>query len=283
MESSSRLLRAIPHRNAQIQKSWTAPELAQYVEFLSYLVRISNLLLIGELIMGKSWKNPMMAANAAKKGAKITKLAREIQVAAKLGGPDPATNNRLRAAIDAAREESCPKDTIERAIKKGAGLLDDGNQIEEITYEGYGPHQVAVIVECQSDNRNRTASEIKNIFNKNGGRFGDSVMWMFERVSLIEGTNPSVKDAEEDAIEAGANEVEKVSDTDFRFYGAAEDLKAIETALSSRGWKINTAELSYQAKNPTELSDDQKKEVYEFVQLLDDNDDTSRIHATIDL
>jgi len=235
--------------------------------------------------MGKSWKNPIMAANAAKKGAKFTKLAREIQVATKLGGPDPDANARLRAAIEAARDAAMPKDTIERAIKKGAGLLDDGNQIEEITYEGYGPHQVAFIVECQTDNRNRTSSEIKNIFNKNGGRLGEigSVAWMFDRICLIEGTNPNVKDPEEEAIEAGANDVESLGNEVYRFTGAPEDLKAIETALVNRGWKITTAELSYKAKNITELTEEQKKEVYEFVQLLDDNDDTSRIHATIDL
>jgi len=233
--------------------------------------------------MGKSWKNPLMAANAAKKGAKITKHAREIQVAAKLGGVDPDTNSRLRLAIDNARADSVPKDTIERAIKKGAGLLDDGNQIEETTYEGYGPHQVAVIVEAQTDNKNRTSSEIRNIFTKNDGRFGDSVMWMFDRVSLIEGTNANVKDPEEDAIEAGANEVEKHGDS-YRFYGAPEDLKAIETALAGRGWKVTTAELSYKAKNQvSDLSEAAKKEVYEFIQMLDDNDDTSRIHATIEL
>jgi YebC/PmpR family DNA-binding regulatory protein len=235
--------------------------------------------------MGKSWKNPMMAANAAKKGAKFTKFAREIQVAAKLGGPDPNTNSRLRIAIDAARSEAVPKDTIERAIKKGAGLLDDGEQIEEFTYEGYGPHQVAMIIECQSDNRNRTASEIKNIFNKNGGRLGEigSVAWMFDRVSLLEGANPQVKDAEEDAIEVGANEVEKGLEAAYRFYGAPEDLKSIETALTSRGWKVTTAELSFKPKNLVELSDADKKEVYEFIALLDDNDDTSRIHATIEM
>lgn len=235
--------------------------------------------------MGKSWKNPMMAANAAKKGAKFTKFAREIQVAAKLGGPDPTGNSRLRMAIEAAREEAMPKDTIERAIKKGAGLLDEGNQIEEVTYEGYGPHQVAVIVECQSDNRNRTSSEIKNIFNKNGGRLGEigSVAWMFDRVALIEGANANVNDPEEDAIEAGANEVEKGAEGAYRFYAAPEDLKSVETALTGRGWKITTAELSYKAKSMVELTEEQKKEVYEFVQLLDDNDDTSRIHATIDL
>ena len=235
--------------------------------------------------MGKGWKNPIMAANAAKKGAKITKLAREIQVAAKLGGPDPTSNARLRVAIDKAREEQCSKDTIERAVKKGAGIGDEGSQIEEITYEGYGPHQVAIIVECQSDNRNRTSSEIRNIFNKNGGRLGEmgSVTWMFDRVSLIDGTNAAAKDAEEEAIEAGANEVEKIGDGTYRFYGAPEDLKSIETALAGRGWKVTTAELSYKAKNHVDLNDDQKKEVYEFIQTLDDDDDTSRIHATIDL
>lgn len=234
--------------------------------------------------MGKSWKNPLMAANAAKKGAKITKHAREIQVAAKLGGVDPATNSRLRLAIDNARADSVPKDTIERAIKKGAGLLDDGSQIEETTYEGYGPHQVAVIVEAQTDNKNRTSSEIRNIFTKNEGRFGDSVMWMFDRISLVEGKNANVKDPEEDAIEAGANEVEKQDGDTYRFYGAPEDLSTIEKTLVGRGWAITTAELSYKAKNPvTDLSEDAKKEVYEFIQMLDDNDDTSRIHATIEL
>jgi YebC/PmpR family DNA-binding regulatory protein len=234
--------------------------------------------------MGKGWKNPLMAANAAKKGAKITKLAREIQVASKLGGPDPVTNSRLRIAVDKAREESVPKDTIERAIKKGAGLDGDATQIEETMYEGYAPHQVAVIVECLTDNRNRTSMAIRTVFNKNGGRLGEigSVAWMFDRVSFIEGKNPTVKDAEEDAIEAGANEVEKVDDT-YYFYGAPEDLKTIETALLGRGWKITTSELSYKPKNNVDLTEDQKKEVIEFIQALDDNDDTSSIHATIDL
>ena len=231
--------------------------------------------------MGKSWKNAGMAANAAKKGAKFTKHAREIQVAAKLGGMDPLTNSRLRLALDNARADSVPKDTIERAVKKGGGLLDDGAQFEEATYEGYGPHQVAVIIEAQTDNKNRTSGEIRNIFTKNDGRFGDSVMWMFDRVSMIEGTNATMKDADEEAIEAGANEVEKHDDK-FTFYGAPEDLSAIEKALTARGWKITTAELSYKPKNHVELDEAAKKEVYEFITALDDNDDTSRIHATLE-
>ncbi|MDX9731352.1 MAG: YebC/PmpR family DNA-binding transcriptional regulator [Bdellovibrionales bacterium] len=235
--------------------------------------------------MGKGWKQAGMAANAAKKGAVFTKLAREIQVAAKLGGPDPNTNSRLRMAVDAAREASCPKDTIERAIKKGAGLLDDGAQIEELTYEGYGPHKVGVIVECQTDNRNRTASEIRNIFNKKGGALGaeGSVTWMFDRVCLVEGVKAGVGDPEEEAIEAGANEVEHDEGDKYAFYGNPEDLKAIETALTGRGWAVSTAELAYKAKNLTEVTDEQKKEVVDFLQLLDDNDDSHRIYCTLDM
>ena len=186
--------------------------------------------------MGKGWKQAGIAANSAKKGAIFTKLAREIQVAAKLGGPDPNANSRLRMAIDAAREESCPKDTIERAIKKGAGLLDDGAQIEELSYEGYGPHKVGIIVECQTDNRNRTASEIRNIFNKNGGALGaeGSVMWMFDRVAMLEASKTGVNDPEEDAIEAGAGEVERLEGDKCLFYGAPEDLKAHSPAAVGR-------------------------------------------------
>lgn len=235
--------------------------------------------------MGKGWKQAGIAANSAKKGAIFTKLAREIQVAAKLGGPDPNANSRLRMAIDAAKEESCPKDTIERAIKKGAGLLDDGAQIEELSYEGYGPHKVGIIVECQTDNRNRTASEIRNIFNKNGGALGaeGSVMWMFDRVAMLEASKAGVNDPEEDAIEAGANEVERLEGDKCLFYGSPEDLKSIEGALTSRGWTVSVSELSYKAKNITEVSEEQKKEVIEFMQLLDDNDDSHRIHCTLDL
>jgi YebC/PmpR family DNA-binding regulatory protein len=237
--------------------------------------------------MGKGWKAAGMAANAAKKGAMFSKFAREIQVAAKLGGPDPATNSRLRMAVDAAKEASCPKDTIERAVKKGAGLLDDASQIEELAYEGFGPHQVGVIVECQTDNRNRTASEIRNIFTKNDGALGaeGSVAWMFDRVATIVGIKAAVADPDEEAIEAGANEVIKDdsdNDNEYTFYANPEDLKAVETALAGRGWKIKMAELGFKAKNMTELNAEQKKEVLEFIGLLDDNDDSHRIYATIE-
>lgn len=231
--------------------------------------------------MGKSWKNTAKVANAAKKGAVFTKLAREIQVATKMGGADPAYNARLRMAIDAAKKQACPNDTIDRAIKKGAGLLDSA-LIEEVVYEGYGPHGVGVIVEAQTDNRNRTVPEIRSIYKKGGGNMGESgsVSWMFERVCLIEGNKQGQYDPEEEAIEAGANEVEK-GDDGFQFFGQPESMDEIRTALQGRGWNITKAELSYKPKNQTTLTDEQKNEVVEFLNELDDHDDVHRVHATL--
>ncbi|MDG0816643.1 YebC/PmpR family DNA-binding transcriptional regulator [Bdellovibrio svalbardensis] len=233
--------------------------------------------------MGKSWKTAGKVEKAQQKGQIFTKLAREIQVAAKAGGPDPAANARLRLAIDAAKKVSCPNDTIDRAIKKGAGLLDDGKIIEELMYEGYGPHGVGVIVECQTDNKHRTAPEMRHAFKSHEGNMGESgsVAWMFERVGLLEGTKPGTFDPDEEAIEAGANEVSKGEDNTYEFFTGAEDLDAVRDALVKRGWKIETSELSYKAKNITELSDEQKKDVEEFLNYLDDMDDTHRVHATI--
>lgn len=230
--------------------------------------------------MGKSWKNTSKTANAAKKGAVFTKLAREIQVAAR-SGADPNFNSRLRMAVDAAKKASCPNDTIDRAIKKGSGQL-DGQQIEELVYEGYGPHGVGVIVECQTDNKNRTAPDMRLLFKKGGGAMGESnsVAWMFDRVSMIEGTKPGSFDPDEEAIEAGANEVEKDEDH-YVFYANPEDLDAVRTVLTGRGWTVTKAEFSYVAKTPAELSDEQKSEVMEFLGSLDDHDDTHRVHATL--
>ncbi len=233
--------------------------------------------------MGKGWKNTIKVANAQKKGQAFTKFAREIQVAAKLGGADPATNARLRAAIDAAKEESCPNETIDRAIKKGAGLLDDGKIIEEVTYEGYGPHGVGVIVECQTDNKHRTAPEIRNAFKKGGGNMGESgsVGWMFARVGLIAGKKAGAFDPDEEAIEAGANEVEMGDEGLATFYTAFEALDSVRTALVKRGWQVTSCEPSYKASNMTELNDEQLKEVQEFLTTLDDLDDSHRVYATI--
>lgn len=219
---------------------------------------------------------------AAKKGAMFTKVAREIAVAAKLGGPDPGGNSRLKIAIDAARAISCPKDTIERAIKKGSGQLDD-EIIEECTYEGYGPHGVGIIVECQTNNKTRTVSELRMLFKSNGGNLGEqgAVNWMFERVSLVAGKKANVADPEEEAIEVGANEVEAGDEGETLFYGSPSDLDQIRSALIGRGWEITTAELSYKAKDHTELDEAKKKEVVDMLGELEDFEDSHRVHATI--
>ncbi|MGZ6480489.1 MAG: YebC/PmpR family DNA-binding transcriptional regulator [Bdellovibrionales bacterium] len=233
--------------------------------------------------MGKGWKAAGKLEAAQKKGAAFTKVAREIAVAAKLGGGDPGANSRLKMAIDAAKEISCPKDTIERAIKKGTGQLEDGAQIEEITYEGYGPHGVGIIIECQTDNRTRTVSEIRNIFKSNGGAMGESgaVAWMFDRLALIEAKKAKVGDPEEDAIEAGANEVVKEEEGQYAFYASPSDLDAVSKALQGRGWEIVKAELSYKVKDPTKVTEEQKKEIYELLEALEDNDDSHRVHASL--
>lgn len=233
--------------------------------------------------MGKSWKKAGKLEAAAKRGALFTKLAREIAVAAKLGGPDPEANSRLKIAIADARAVSCPKDTIERAIKKGSGQLDDGSTIEECTYEGYGPHGVGIIVECQTDNKTRTVSELRLMFKSHGGNLGEqgAVNWMFERVAMVAGSKSGVEDPEAEAIEVGANEVEPGEESETVFYGAPGDLDSIRSALNGRGWTVNKAELSYKAKDPTSLDDAQKQEVIELLEELEDFEDSHRVHATV--
>jgi len=233
--------------------------------------------------MGKGWKTPFKAAQAQKKGQIFTKLAREISVAAKLGGPDPEANSRLKLAIAVAREASCPKDTIERAIRKGAGLDSDAAQIEELTYEGLGPHGVGLIVECQTDNKNRTVSELRNIFRTHNGNLGEtgSAAWMFERISLLVGQKANVGDPEEEAIEVGANEVEKNEDGSYAFIGSPTELDSMRSGLMGRGWTIQAAERSYMAKNITDLNAEQTKEVQELIQEIDDFDDSHRVYSTL--
>lgn len=236
--------------------------------------------------MGKGWKNPIKAANSAKKGLRFSKLAKEIQVAAKLGGADPDMNARLRMAVDAAKAESCPKDTIERAIKKGAGLLDGEAQPEEVLYEGFGPAQVGILVECQTDNRARTATDIKVAFNKNNGRMAEagSIAWMFDRVGLLEGFNTNQDlDIEEEAIEAGASDVESLESEaglGASFYTAPDELDVVRKALLDRGWTIEVMELSYKAKNITDISEEDKQLLSELLEKLDDNEDSYRVYST---
>ena len=233
--------------------------------------------------MGKSWKNAGKTESAQKKGQLFTKLAREIAVSSKTGGPDPAMNPRLRLAIEAAKYASCPNDTIDRAIKKGAGLLDDGKIIEELTYEGYAPHGVGVIVECQTDNKHRTAPEMRSVFKKNGGNLGEtgSVAWMFARVGEVVANKTGTFDIDEEAIEAGADDVSKNDDGSYQFFCAVESLDTVTKALVARKWTIASSSLSYKATNITDLNEAQLKEVEEFLNAVDDLDDTHKVYATI--
>ena len=238
--------------------------------------------------MGAQWKHAGRLENSSKRGALISKLVKEIMVAAK-GGPDPDGNARLRAAVEAAKKASVPRDNIERAIKKGAGLLDGQIQYEIVTYEGFAPHQVPLIVECLTDNKNRTAADVRVLFRK--GQLGSmgAVTWMFDRLGVVEATiaKPGL-DIEAVAIEAGAQNVEPLESFDIpaghsgaRFFCEPTDLDAVSRAIAEQGWSITLSELNYIAKNKLELSEEQKKEVTDFLNAIDDHDDIHRIYAAI--
>ena len=227
--------------------------------------------------MGAQWKAKGRAQAADAKGRLFTKLAKEIMIAAK-AGPDPSMNPRLRLAIDAAKKQSMTKDTLERAIKKGAGLLDDATQFETVTYEGFAPHQVPVIVECLTDNKNRTAPNMRQLFRKGQLGASGSVSWDFLRRGAIEATPPEKgEDPEEAAIEAGAQEVEADEEGGSRFLTEPADLDAVGRALAARGWTLTSQKLVWVAKNPVSLNDEQRAEVEAFLAAIDEDDDVQAI------
>ena len=238
--------------------------------------------------MGAQWKQKWRELAADKKGRMTTKLVREIQVAARMGGASPEFNPRLAAAVEAAKKQSVYKDTIERAIAKGAGQDGKADAIESVLFEGFTPHRVPVLVECLTDNNNRTAPEIRVLF-----RAGSmaSTAWMFDHVGLIEGHASPGTDAESAAIEAGADDLEVLIESEVedlpagavpaRFYTQPTALNAVTTALKAAGWTITTAELSYRPKDYPELTDAQREEVTAFLQALDEHSDVHRVHAAI--
>ena len=231
--------------------------------------------------MGAQWKqkNREIAANA--KGRIMTKLAKEIMVAARHGA-DPALNPRLRMAVDAARKASMTKDTLERAIKKGAGLLDEGLQYDTVFYEGFAPHQVPVIVECLTENLNRTSANIRVLFLK--GQLGatGSVSWDFARLGAIDASHEDAKvDPEEAAIEAGAQDLEAAEDG-TTFYTEPTDLDAVGKALAEQGWTISASRLIWKAKNPVvPESDAARAEVEAFLEALDEDDDVQSLYVAL--
>jgi YebC/PmpR family DNA-binding regulatory protein len=229
--------------------------------------------------MGAQWKAKGKEAAAAAKGRIFTKLAREIIVAAR-NGADPSMNPRLRLAVEQAKKASMPKDTLERAIKKGAGLLDEVVNYEKLTYEGFAPHRVPMIVECLTDNTNRTASNIRVLFRK--GQLGalGSVSWDFDYLGMIEATpNSPGADPEVAAIEAGAQDLEPGEDGVTLFLTAPTDMDAVQRALPEHGFTVQSAKLGYRAKNPVTLGEAERAEVESFLENIDADDDVQNVYV----
>lgn len=239
--------------------------------------------------MGAQWKHAGRQSNSLKRGALISKLIKEIMVAAKAGGPSQDGNARLRAAVEAAKKQSVPRDSIERALKRASGVGEDAVIYEMVTYEGFAPHKVPVIVECLTENKNRTAADVRVIFRK--GQLGNvgTVGYMFDRLGVIDATHEGAGlDIEGAAIEAGAQNVEPLTaeevpagHTGATFFSDTTDLDSVHKALTAQGWVVTKAEMNYIAKSFSELGDEQRKEVAEFLNEIDEHDDVHRVYAAL--
>jgi YebC/PmpR family DNA-binding regulatory protein len=223
----------------------------------------------------------------AKRGKLFSKLSRAIMVATKEGGPDPASNLALQNAIEKARSYSMPKDNIERAVAKGSGEGADGSAFETVVYEGYGPEGVAVLVEALTDNRNRTASEVRHLFSKHGGNLGatGAVAWQFERLGVV--LVPAEGIDEEGlllaAADAGADDVE-LDGPVFQVSAPPEQLAAVRVALEEAGFAIESAELSMVPKTTVAIADEAvAKRVVRLVEGLEDSDDVQDVYANFDI
>jgi YebC/PmpR family DNA-binding regulatory protein len=225
-------------------------------------------------------------ANDAKRGALFTKVAREISVAARQGGGDPDANYRLRLAVEKARSVNMPAENIKRTIDKATGG-GDGEQFEEIVYEGYGPGGVAVLVEAATDNRNRTAAEVRSIFTKTGGQLAGSgaVAWQFEPRGLITIPRDGI-DLDEvalTAIDAGAQDVDTDTDDALEIYTDPGALESVRKALEGAGVPVESAESTMVAKQTVELDSSKARQALRLVELLEDLDDVQRVTANFDI
>jgi len=225
-------------------------------------------------------------ANDAKRGKIFTKLIKEITIAARMGGGDPAGNPRLRSAITAAKAENMPKDNIARAIKKGTGDL-DGAVYEEILYEGYGPGGVAVLVETMTDNKNRTVADVRHFFAKSGGNLGESgcVAWMFDKKGSIVIDKEGVDEEElmDLAIEAGAEDVVE-EETTFQILTEPDDFSEVVEALEKAGIKCQEAAIAMIPKNTVEVTEEKTaRSLLKLLDNLEDNDDVQKVHANFDI
>jgi YebC/PmpR family DNA-binding regulatory protein len=223
----------------------------------------------------------------AKRGKLFSKLSRAIIVAAKDGGGDPANNLALQNAIEKARSYSMPKDNIDRAIAKGSGADADANAFEEIVYEGYGPEGVAVIVEALTDNRNRTAADVRHTFTKHGGNLGaaGAVAWQFERRGVVVVPSDGVDEEELllAAAEGGADDVEQDGSV-FQVTAAVESLASVRTAIEAAGFAVDSAELMMVPKTTVAVEDEAKaRQVMRLIDALEDNDDVQDVYANFDI
>ena len=233
------------------------------------------------------WSNIKRRKGAvdAKRGKIFTRLAKEIIVAAKIGGGDPSGNPRLRSAIASARAENMPKDNIEKAIKKGTGELESVNY-EECTYEGYGPGGVAILIEVMTDNKNRTLPEVRAALSKNGGNMGESgsVAWIFDRKGLI---TLNTSDVTEDrlmevALDAGAEDIVTEGDT-FEVYTDQSSFEAVKTAIEEAAIPFTSAELTMKPQTTVSLDGKDAEQMIRLMDKLEDLDDVQNIHANFDI
>ena len=223
----------------------------------------------------------------AERGKAFTKISRELLVAAREGGPDPEENFRLRLAIDKARAANMPNDSVQRVIKRGAGEA-GAESLEEITYEGYGPGGVAIMVSAMTDNRNRSASDIRHIFSKNGGNLGETgcVAWMFQKKGLIVVNLDEIDMSEDEfvnlAIESGAEDYES-DGTTVEVYTKPEDFEEAEKFFESKGVRFSTAEVTMLPQNTVKVTGKAAQQVLNLVESLEDLDDVQQVYANFDI
>ncbi len=221
----------------------------------------------------------------AKRGKAFTKIIKEIMVAARFGGSDINSNSRLRAAVTAAKAENMPKDNIERAIKKGTGEL-EGVNYEDLTYEGYGPGGVAMILEVLTDNKNRTVADVRHVFSKHNGNLGETgcVSWMFEKKGLIviDKSNANEDRLIEVALDAGALDV-KDTDKDFELVVPPPNFEEVKKALEDAGFKFNYAEITLVPQSTIRLTGKEAEQMLKLMEGLEDSDDVQKVYANFDI
>jgi len=230
------------------------------------------------------WANIQHRKNAqdAKRGKVFTKLIREITVAARMGDPDPASNARLRLAVDNAYSHNMPKDTIERAIKRGAGVLDEGEQYEEVRYEGYGPGGTAIMVDCLTEKRTRTVADVRHAFTKYGGNLGTdgSVAYLFTKTGVIHFPSGSDEDQiMEAALEAGAEDVVSGDDGSFDVLVSPDGFEQVKAAMTDAGLSPEYAEVTMRAATRVMPNPDDAKQVLKLMEVLDELDDVQNVYT----